>query len=473
MALASSRRSRRRWLIIVVLLIIVALVAWYQLLREVSLEHAAIDDHFKYGSIGVEAASGAPYWVWYVLPSVCGDGLTGREGYARFGFIWEDEQPGPIGMPVKTIGFQRIGVSCSLCHTATYRETADAASQIVLGAPNSTIDMRSYLQFLLSCAADPRFNASNVIAEIDEVYDLSIIERLLYRFLIIPQTKAALLRQKIQLGWIDQKPAWGSGRQDPFNPAKVQILQLPFDDSIGNSDIPPLWNFSRRPGGAYHWDGLNTSLTEVFLNSGIGNGASAKTIDLPALQRIQDWATALPAAVYPFSVDQDLVVKGRPLFDEHCADCHAFEGRKTGKPVPLSIVNTDRHRLGTWSAATAQAFNDLDLYPWRYTGFRDTYGYVAVPLDGIWIRGPYLHNGSVPTLADLLKTPARRPAVFYTGYNVYDQESVGFVAHGAEAEHAGWRFDITVPGNANSGHIWGTDLSDDEKAALVEFLKTL
>jgi hypothetical protein len=99
------------------------------------------------------------------------------------------------------------------------------------------------------------------------------------------------------------------------------------------------------------------------------------------------------------------------------------------------------------------------------------HGYCSPPLDGLWMRAPYLHNGSVPTLRDLLEPT--RPATFYRGYDVFDPVNVGFISSGPEAEHAGWRVDVTVRGNGNLGHVYGTDLTGPEKSALLEYLKTL
>jgi hypothetical protein len=105
--------------------------------------------------------------------------------------------------------------------------------------------------------------------------------------------------------------------------------------------------------------------------------------------------------------------------------------------------------------------------------FVKTNGYVAVPHDALWVRAPYLHNGSVPTLADLLEAPDRRPRVFYRGLDVLDPQKVGFVSSGPEAESQGFRYDTSLPGNGNGGHLFGTSLTTDEKRALLEFLKTL
>jgi cytochrome c peroxidase len=100
-------------------------------------------------------------------------------------------------------------------------------------------------------------------------------------------------------------------------------------------------------------------------------------------------------------------------------------------------------------------------------------GYQNMPLDGIWLRAPYLHNGSVPNLRELLEPVEKRTKSFYRGYDVYDPVNVGFVTSGPEAQRAGWRQDAAERGNGNQGHVYGIALSGDEKAALLEFMKTL
>jgi hypothetical protein len=110
-------------------------------------------------------------------------------------------------------------------------------------------------------------------------------------------------------------------------------------------------------------------------------------------------------------------------------------------------------------------------YPWKFSHFRKTDGYANAPLDGIWLRAPYLHNGSVPTLRALL-FPEERPEEFYRGYDVYDWVNVGFVSSGPDAEREGVRFSTRERGNSNTGHMYGTTLQPDEKLALIEYLKT-
>lgn len=96
--------------------------------------------------------------------------------------------------------------------------------------------------------------------------------------------------------------------------------------------------------------------------------------------------------------------------------------------------------------------------------------YRARPLNGVWATGPFLHNGSVPSIADLLLPPAERPATFHVGSRELDPVRVGFenVAGPRTME-----FDTRIPGNSNAGHTYGTRLSDEDKAALLEYVKVL
>ena len=175
-----------------------------------------------------------------------------------------------------------------------------------------------------------------------------------------------------------------------------------------------------------------------------------------------------------FATNAALAATGRGIFERECAVCHAFGGAKTGQVIPVSDVGTDPHRVQMWTKEAAAAYNAYAKnYPWGFSHFRSTDGYVAVPLDAIWTRGPYLHNGSVPTLRDLLQPPANRPTAFYRGYDLFDPQNVGYVTHGPEAERFGFRYDVAEPGNSNQGHLWGTALPARDKDALIEYMKTL
>jgi mono/diheme cytochrome c family protein len=492
--MAVKRKGLR--LLIVVIIVAAALggLGWYKFLRELpqQLVNSSMEEYFKYGSIGTEQAAGMPFWIWLVLPKMFPEYLPGPGGWAALGFTWEQGRELPVGFSKKTIGFERVGINCALCHTARLRRPGEAVPRIFLGGPGNVVDILSYQRFLFACASDPRFTARNIMNEIGQIAHLSFLDRLLYRFVLIPVTRKTLLEQKDMWAWTIARPAWGRGRIDPFNPVKVAILNVGVGDTIGNSDMEPIWNLRPRVerNMAFHWDGLNTNLTEVFLSSAIGDQTTPKSLPVQQLKQLEAWVMDLPPPRFVdlFPVDQALAATGAAIFQEQCARCHGFDGKETGQVLPVTDdawrhgidaslpgpFYTDPHRAQMWTAPAAQAYNAYaDGYPWDFQHFRATGGYVNVPLDALWLRAPYLHNGSVPYLGELLELPERRTRSFYRGYDVYDPQRMGFVSEGPEAEQVGTRHDTAEPGNSPQGHLWGTTLPAEEKRALLEYLKTL
>ncbi len=133
-----------------------------------------------------------------------------------------------------------------------------------------------------------------------------------------------------------------------------------------------------------------------------------------------------------------------------------------------------------WDQKDADAYNErYSDYDFDFERFQNLDGYVATPLDGLWLKAPYLHNGSVPSLVDLLKPPDDRTDVFYRGYDVYDPARVGFVSDVTEDPQTGqklFEYDTSLPGNSNQGHtgdLQGVNLEDDEKWEIIEYIKTL
>lgn len=94
--------------------------------------------------------------------------------------------------------------------------------------------------------------------------------------------------------------------------------------------------------------------------------------------------------------------------------------------------------------------------------------YKSRPLDGIWATAPFLHNGSVPNLYQLLLPAAQRDKTFKVGSFKYDARHVGYVT-----DEGGTTFDTTRLGNSNAGHEYGASLSDEDRWALIEYLKSL
>lgn len=468
-----------------VVLIVVIVLAWPLVTNKGPAPYASVEDHFKYASIGGASTNGIPYWVWKVLPVMFPDKLPG-EGYASLGFIKEPGHDLPIGFAHDTYqGIDMVTQNCATCHVGSLRENASSPPQVIPAMPANTVDVGKYIQFVASVPFDPRFTAREMMPQIEALgADLNPLEQLLYKTLVIPRTREALINLAYSLSFIERESDYGPGRVDTFTPYKTRQFKFPVeqlrDDELnGIGDFPSVWQQGPREGMQLHWDGNNTSVDERN-NSAALALVSPTNIKFDAIHRIRDWLWNLPAPTYPFPVDAALAAKGKPIFDNSCASCHAFDGKDVGTVVPIELIGTDRRRLDSYTEELAA--NQYTLFSGlsyqgkdqRFRHFRKTNGYSNHPLDGLWLRAPYLHNGSVPTLRDLLEAPEDRPKVFYRGYDLFDQEKVGFVSDVAEAEGTSYfKFDTSLPGNGNGGHLYGVDLSDGDKTALVEYLKQL
>ena len=470
-------KSLKKTLIAVILVLVLSAIAftgWYSLLRRTPVTtYETPEAHFKYASIGTEAVNGIPYWIWVVLPRLFPGKLPGSGGYTSLGLTWEEGREMPIGLTKETIGINRVGMNCAICHVGTVRATPLDKPSFLLAAPSTKFDVQRYAQFFFDCANNPRFTAEFILPEIEYNHHLSFLEKQFYRYLIIPQTKKELLKQEQAFQWMNNRPTTGPGRTD-MNPIKIQLLNLPDDGSVGSSDIPALWNQKQHQGFYYHSDGINSSLREVMLSSALGTGTTPKEIDLDSLDRIAQWLQELAPPTYPFAIDRDLAKQGKEVFNQNCASCHAFGSARVGQVIPIQEIGTDPNRLQHWTLEASEGMNlYAERYPWDFDNFGKTEGYVAPALDGIWARAPYLHNGSVPSLKDLLTKTSDRPKQFYRGYDVYDRDKVGFVSTSEAAKRSGFLVDTAVTGNGNYGHIFGTNLIEEEKDALIEYLKTL
>ncbi len=464
--------------VFVLMAVVVGYTAWYKLFRVVPQpEFASPEERFKYGSLGGEDSSGLPYWIVIVLPRMFPEYLPGPGGYASLGIPWEQGRDLPVGFSVKTVGFDRVTNTCAVCHTASYRGGEDEPAKLVVGGPGHGTNVQAFFDFLTKCANDPRFNSDNILAEIATVYKLSWLDKLIYRFGIIPIVKKRIIEQGNNFAWMhrDGMPEWSAGRDDPMNLTKYFMLELPEDGTFGPADMPSIWNLDKYTKNmSLNWDGATTVARSVIIDSALGLGASPKAPFLDIVSWLRDYLGKLPPPKYPWPIDVKLAGQGRTLFEAQCASCHA--GSRTGTPVPIEEVGTDRERLASWNKDAAIAANKKvkSMGVDRDPMVEETLiGYVAVHLDGVWLRAPYLHNGSVPTLHDLLEPQDKRPQVFFRGYDVYDQAKVGFVTQGEKAERIGRRFDVTRRGNGNKGHEYGVGLKPAEKTALLEYLKTL
>jgi len=459
--------------------------AFHWLMEPVLPQFASDEDYFKYGSIGNDGASGIPYPIWIAMQDVCARHLPRPQGYAALGFLYErGRNPAvdtPIGFSRARVGVERVAINCAVCHTVRARMAADAEPQLYVGAAANTVDVQGYLRFISRCAADERFTADDLIPAMAAKVKLSWLDKITYRFVLIPFVRKRLLEQGEGLAWAQRRPAWGPGRIDPFNPVKFGMLHLADDETIGNSDMQAVWNLNARerirPHAPLHWDGLNNSVREVVISSALGDGTVAREFKLPAMERIERFLRALPPPASPHRPDAAAVERGKAVFAANCAECHAADGGRTLTVIPLAEVATDVNRSHMWTELARDTYNNFrEGRDWGFKSFRKISGYVAEPLGGLWLNGPYLHNGSVPTLRDLLEPPAQRPAAFVRGLDVVDARNGGFLAPSCVPRQPpleGFCFDTRLVGNSNDGHVYGTALPASDKSDLLAYLLTL
>jgi mono/diheme cytochrome c family protein len=413
-----------------------------------------------------------------VLPIVFEDKLPARpgKGYERIGFIDDGAAHGrPVGTSYKADQVPLVGLNCATCHAGTMRAAAGQPRQIVLGMPANQMDLQAYARFLTACASDPRFTDSTLIDAIEKVNpDFGWFDGLVYKLFVIPRTRDGILERAKENAWFDVRPPQGPGRVDTFNPYKVLLgIDIRNDRTVGTVDLPSLWNQRIREHLWLHWDGNNNSVEERNKSAAIGAGATPDSLDLPAMARVGAWIMDLKAPAYPADrIDAAKAAQGAAVYQRECARCHDIGGAMTGQVTPVGEVGTDRERLDSFTPDLAAKMHTIgEGRPWQFSHFRKTDGYANMPLDGIWLRAPYLHNGSVPTLRALL-SPEKRPSEFYRAYDVYDWTDVGFVSSGPDAAREGVLFSTRERGNSNAGHLYGTTLEAAAKDALLEYLKT-
>jgi len=256
-------------------------------------------------------------------------------------------------------------------------------------------------------------------------------------------------------------------------------------------DTPAWWHLKKKKTMYYTGTGHARSvrsLMQFMLTP--ANSAAYIQSEEATFKDIQAYLLSLEPPKYPFPVDKDLAARGGKLFAKTCARCHGTYGADWSYPnkiVDIDVIGTDRTRLDGFSVPFGEHYNKSWFAREKGDdGFKanPAAGYQAPPLDGIWATAPYFHNGSVPTLQDVLNSKAR-PKIFTRSFKTaeedYDKAKVGWKVR--VLENAPDRaippyqrrmiYDTTEPGRGNQGHTFGDDLTDQERRALIEYLKTL
>jgi hypothetical protein len=373
----------------------------------------------------------------------------------------------------------RWTVNCLVCHTAEIDGVA------YFGAGNKVFDDRWLAEALKTLTAER------------------------WRPLLVRDPRdAALAREagRILAGHAHPKiEAIARGRSAAFAASHVELYMRPNggstppDQVVGRGDvkIPPLWHtVAKMPTRRWYVDGsfhgtYPLMASSMELEKDRPFDALTEHV-IPTIQReFESVIRHLRPPRYPYQIDHGLAEKGRVLFHSKsvgCARCHGtYDGNgNVDWPGLHRDVGTDRDRLNVVSNAFVEVF---DASPIAVHGeLVKSAGYAATPLTGVWANYPYLHNGSVPTLHHLLGPVSERPPIFeITAARRFDRERVGQLLY-SKPRHAriaasdllrlfgtsrDW-FNTMQPGSSNRGHdVWGLIGTDENRRALIEYLKTL
>ncbi|MBX7105828.1 MAG: c-type cytochrome [Gemmataceae bacterium] len=281
-------------------------------------------------------------------------------------------------------------------------------------------------------------------------------------------------------------------RRNPDLTLRAQPLDLGVHDNL--CEDPPAWWLLKKKKTMYFTGGADQRSVRSIMQFMMSPLTPARAFAEaePDFAAIRDYLLTIEPPKYPYPIDRARAAEGERLFLDHCAKCHGTygpDGKYPNKIIPLEEIGTDRTRFDgiedrfglyydqTWFAKEHRGWLQ-DGYPARASR-----GYQAPPLNGIWATAPYFHNGSVPTVYDVLNSetrPKRFTRSFGTGESDYDFMKMGWKTTPSDPPDARLPvirqrrvFDTSRPGQGNSGHSFGDCLTDPERMAIIEYMKTL
>jgi len=247
------------------------------------------------------------------------------------------------------------------------------------------------------------------------------------------------------------------------------------------SDVPAWWLLKKKNGMFYNGFGRGDFGRFLMASNLLTVSDTTEAAEVDShFNDVLAYLNSLEAPAYPKPVDHTLVEKGEKIFKATCAGCHGTYGKDGRYPnllIPESIIQTDS-ALYTSNYSNPQ-FVEWFNKSWFTTGDHPAQlvpyrGYIAPPLDGVWITAPYLHNGSVPDLETLLDSK-KRPVYWQRSFSspAYNYEIPGWRYEAKDAPGNSEVYNTTLKGFGNGGHTFGDKLSGKERRAVIEYLKTL
>ena len=279
----------------------------------------------------------------------------------------------------------------------------------------------------------------------------------------------------------DRLTAVLSSHRDPVTFKWIDKEQLKIPNDLIPTDVPAWWLLKKK--NAMFYSGFGRGDFPRFLMASNLLTVSDTAESAEVLTHFNDvlaYLYSIKPPKYPKTVNEPLAANGKALFEENCSRCHGTYGEKETYPnllIPSHIIKTDS--MLVMSNYSTPEFLQWFKKSWFTTGARPANlipfkGYIAPPLDGVWCTAPYLHNASVPNLETLLNSKLR-PKFWSRNFMVqeYDYEKVGWKFEAKDKQYTKSTYNTTLKGYSNSGHYFGDKLTNEERKAVIEYLKTL
>lgn len=356
--------------------------------------------------------------------------------------------------------------NCFACHASEFN------GEIVLGLGNSFSDYQKNMSaFVKTVYFGVNLKYSKKSAEWAAFEDFGNFSRAMAPYVELNQPGANPAFRLAEACMAHRDPVDLTWREEPY---------YAIEDYPVATDVPALWHVKKKNGLYYNGGGRGDFTKLLFQASvlGIADSTAARQA-IRGFKDVLAWLRALEPPKYPGEIDQSLAAAGQAIFEENCSKCHGTYGENwtyPNKVVALDVVKTDpMYAYYAKNSGIADWYNNSWFANSEPRSYLDmTQGYIAPLLDGIWATAPYLHNGAVPTLEDLLNSP-QRPVYWQRSGDSrdYDYEKIGWKYEVKDKANGKWTFDTTLPAYSNVGHYFGDKLLTEERRAVIEYLKTL
>jgi cytochrome c2 len=279
----------------------------------------------------------------------------------------------------------------------------------------------------------------------------------------------------------DRLAAMLVAHRDPLTLRWSDSMLMDIPAAVIPSDVPAWWLLKKKH--AMFYNGFGRGDFGRFLMASnlltVTDSSEAAAVDTH-FGDVLSWIQSLQPPAFPYPVDTSKVLAGKSIFEKTCSGCHGTYGTNDQYPnllIPESIIGTDSflYRSNFQYPQMVDWFNrswfSQGDHPAQLTPFR---GYIAPPLDGVWITAPYLHNGSVPDLEGVLNSKIR-PVYWTRSFTnpVYKYDIPGWQFSTLTKPGGTEVYNTILPGYGNYGHTFGDRLTDAERKQVIEYLKTL